>query len=156
MQTPLSIALTLWKIGMVSEENLVVWADTQILNQAQPDSDLLEIAANGAVFCLKQSTISTYPFTLNFSQEFWLRAYLLDLTCDRAIEHFIQWVARNCVGEIEIPESSLGYQLDHLYYDCEDIAGAIALLQDKLPQLMPHYQNFATYLLEQVPDLQLG
>jgi hypothetical protein len=67
MPTPLSVALTLWEIGMLSEKNLVAWADIQILSQAQPDPDLLEIAANGAAFCLKQCTISTNPFTLNFS-----------------------------------------------------------------------------------------
>ena len=68
MPTPLSVALTLWEIGMLSEKNLVAWADIQILSQAQSDPDLLEIAANGADFCLKQCTISSNPFTLNFSR----------------------------------------------------------------------------------------
>lgn len=56
---------------------------------------------------------------------------------DRAAKAFIKWVDRNCFESAEIPECLLGYQLQHLYSDREDVDAAIALLRDELPKLMP-------------------
>jgi hypothetical protein len=155
MQTPLSIALTLWNIGIVSEQNLIAWADAQILAQDRPNCDLLEVAAKGAAVCLNRGSISTSLLSLSYSEEFSIRSYLLDLKCDRAAAAFIEWVDRNCFGSAEIPECLLGYQLQDLYSDREDVDAAIALLRNELPKLMPYCQAFAIPFLEQVPELKL-
>ncbi|BAS58093.1 hypothetical protein NIES2135_25220 [Leptolyngbya boryana NIES-2135] len=153
--TPLSIALTLWDMGIVSEQCLIAWADAQILAQEKPAYDLLEIATKGAAVCLKQGVIETAQISLNDSEEFFIRAYLLALECDRSAESFIIWASSNCFGSAEIPEGLLAYHLEHLYYDCEDVDAAIALLRIELPKLMPRCESFAAPLLEQVSGLEL-
>jgi hypothetical protein len=116
---------------------------------------LLEIATQGAVVCLKQGLIETTPMSLTYLEEFYVRAYSLDLDCDRSAESFIVWVSNHCFGSAEIPEGLLGYQLEHLYYDCEDVDAAIAFLRAELSELMPRYESFAVSVLEQVPGLEL-
>ncbi|AKG21597.1 hypothetical protein [Calothrix sp. 336/3] len=153
--SPLAIALTLWNIGIVSEQNLIAWADAQILAIEKPAYDLLEIATKGAKVCLKQGLIETIPIALGYSEEFFIRAYLLNLECDGSIKSFIAWVSHNCCGSTEIPEASLGYHLENLYCDCEDVDAAIAMLRVELPKIMPRCESFATMFLEQVSGLEL-
>lgn len=153
--SPLEIALTLWSIGLVSEQNLIAWADAQILAIEKPADDLLEIATKGAKVCLKQGLIETLPIALGYSEEFFIRAYLLDIECDSATKSFIAWVAHNCCGSTETPEAVLGYHLEHLYCDCEDVDAAIAMLRVELPKIMPRCESFATMFLEQVSGLEL-
>ncbi|BAY66711.1 hypothetical protein NIES22_68550 (plasmid) [Calothrix brevissima NIES-22] len=153
--SPLEIALTLWNIGIVSEQNLIAWADAQILAIEKPADDLLEIATKGAKVCIKQGLIETLPIALGYSEEFFIRAYLLDIECDSATKSFIAWVAHNCCGSTEIPEAVLGYHLEHLYCDCEDVDAAISLLRAELPKIMPRCESFATMFLEQVSGLEL-
>ncbi|MBD2215178.1 hypothetical protein H6G27_35875 [Nostoc linckia FACHB-104] len=153
--SPLEIALTLWSIGLVSEQNLIAWADAQILAIEKPADDLLEIATKGAKVCIKKGLIETLPIALGYSEEFFIRAYLLDIECDSATKSFIAWVAHNCCGSTEIPETLLGYHLEHLYCDCEDVDAAISLLRAELPKIMPRCESFATVFLEQVSGLEL-
>ncbi|AFZ01658.1 hypothetical protein [Calothrix sp. PCC 6303] len=169
---PLAIALTLWNIGIVSEQSLIAWVDAQILAIEKPADDLLEVSAKGAKICLKQGLIETVPIVLSYSEEFFIRAYLLNLEwdtpqeslCDcakrsakgdRATKSFIAWVADNCCGSTETPEVLLGYHLEHLYCDCDDIDAAIALLRVELPKIMPRCESFATMFLEPVSGLEL-
>jgi hypothetical protein len=153
--SPLAIALTLWNIGLVSDRHLIAWADAQILAIEKPADDLLEIATKGAKVCFKQGLIETVPIALGYSEEFFIRAYLLDLECDSSTQSFIDWVSHNCCGTTEIPEALLGYHLEHLYCDCEDVDAAIALLRVELPKIMPRCESFATIFLEQVSGLEL-
>jgi hypothetical protein len=152
---PLAIALTLWNIGLVSDQHLIAWADVQILAQEKPAHDLLEVSAKGATVCLKQGLIETVPIVLSYSEEFFIRAYLLDIECDGATQSFIAWVSHNCCGSTETPEAVLGYHIEHLYCDCEDVDAAIALLRVELPKIMPRCESFATMFLEQVSGLEL-
>ncbi|WP_181243662.1 immunity 49 family protein [Chamaesiphon polymorphus] len=155
-QDPLSIALTLWNIGLVSETALMAWADAMILDRAQPSYDLLELAANGAKLCLQRDTIESRPLTLTFFGEFCLRSHLLDLSCDRSAIQFIDWVSRNCGGaDLEHPALLLAYQLDHLYYDLDDLPAAIELLRSEMPLLLPSCELVASTFLDRVPDLML-
>ncbi len=151
----LAIALTLWNIGLVSEQSLIAWADAQILAIEKPADDLLEIATKGAKVCLKQGLIETLPIALGYSEEFFIRAYLLNLECDGSRQSFIAWVSHNCCGSTEIPEALLGYHLEHLYCNCEDVDAAISLLRAELPKIMPRCESFATMFLEQVSGLEL-
>ena len=153
MQTSLSIALTLWNLGIVSEQRLIAWADAQILAQEKPADDLLEVATKGAVVCLKHGLISTPLLSLSDSEEFLIRACLLDLDCDRSAEAFIEWVSQACFTDTETPEALLGYHLEHLYCDCADVEAAIALLRAELPKLMSRGEAVAMSFLEQVPEL---
>jgi hypothetical protein len=154
-QQRFAIALTLWNIGLVSEQHLIAWADAQILAQEKPADDLLEVSAKGAKVCFKQGLIETVPIALGYSEEFSIRAYLLNLECNSSTQSFITWVSHNCCGSTEIPEVSLGYHLEHLYCDCEDVDAAISLLRVELPKIMPRCESFATMFLEQVFGLEL-
>jgi hypothetical protein len=153
---PLSIALTLWNIGLVSETALMAWADAMILDRAQPSPDLLELAASGAKLCLQRETIESRPLTLTFVEEFCLRSHLLDLSCHRSAIQFIDWVSRNCMGEdLEHSAVLFAYKLDHLYSELDDLSAAIELLRSELPLLLPSCETVASAFLDRVPDLML-
>jgi hypothetical protein len=156
--TPLSVALTLWEIGLVSEADLVAWADAQILEQENPSDELFEISLHGPAWCLKWEAreLTTRPVQLTFIEEFSLRACALNLASDRAATRCVDWASRLCMGEdLAQPEVRLGYDLDHLSADCQDMPAAIRLLREKLPALMPHCRTVATPFLAQVPDLSI-
>ncbi|WP_414756725.1 hypothetical protein [Anabaena sp. CCY 9910] len=70
-------------------------------------------------------------------------------------QNLLAWVAHNCCGSTETPEAVLGYHLEHLYCDCEDVDAAISLLRVELPKIMPRCKSFASIFLEQVPGLEL-
>jgi hypothetical protein len=154
---PLSIALTLWNIGLVSETALMAWADARILALEQPSHDLLELAANGAKLCLQRDPIESRLLALTFVEEFALRSHLLDLSDDRSAIQFINWVSRNCGGEdLEHPVVLLAYQLDHLYCNFKDnLPAAIELLRSELPLLLPSCEIVASAFLDRVPDLMV-
>jgi hypothetical protein len=153
---PLSVALTLWNIGLVSDRALMDWADTQILLQEAPDGDLLELAASGARLCLQRDLIASRPLSLTFVEKFCLRSHLLDLSGDRSVVRFIDWVSRKCMGEdLEHPVVFLAHQLDHLYSDLDDLPAALQLLRSELPRLLPSCEIVASTFLDRVPDLML-
>ena len=156
--TPLSVALTLWDIGLVSEADLVAWADAQILEQENPSDEFFEISLHGPAWCLKWEAreLMTRPVQLTFLEEFSLRACALNLASDPSATRFVDWASRFCMGEeLKQPEVSLGYHLDHLSADCGDMPAAIRLLREKLPALMPHCRSVATPFLAQVPGLSI-
>jgi hypothetical protein len=153
---PIEIAIALWEIGLVSDNAIVDWADNRILALERPSADLIELSASGIKSCLSRNSIESRSIKLTFVEQFSLKAPLLDLTCDRSAEDFIDWVSRNCWGEeIEHPALSLSYQLDHLYCDCDDLSMAIELLRSELPALLPNCREIASIFLARVPDLKL-
>ncbi len=156
--SPINIALTLWQMGLVSVDRLVAWADAQILDQANPASELFELSLHGPTACLKlpEYEFPPRPLELTFTEEFALRAEALDTNSCASASEFVKWASRRCMGEnLEEPEVALGYQLDHLSCDCNDMSAALRLLQEELPRLMPRCRATARVLLAQVPDLSI-
>lgn len=154
--TPLDVALTLWSMGFLPEEELVSWVDAQILASDRPAAELLEISLQGIASYLKRpaSEFPARPLELSFVEEFSLRAVLLDSTAELEVAQFVEWTTRRCMGEeLEQPEVRLGYLLDHLWWDCNDRAGAIRLLGEQLPSLMPRCHTSASQLLACVSDI---
>jgi hypothetical protein len=151
---PIEIALSLWEIGLASETAVADWADAQILALEHPSAELIELSVNGVKLCLNRNSIESRSIKLTFIEQFYLKAHLLDLACDRSAEDFIAWVSRNCWGEnLEHPALLLSYQLDHLYCDYDDLSMAIQLLRSEFPALLPDCSKIASTFLAQVPDL---
>lgn len=50
----LSIALSLWKIGLVSSEELIAWIDAHIGVSNNPDEALVQLSLDGPDACLKR------------------------------------------------------------------------------------------------------
>jgi hypothetical protein len=153
---PLTVALTLWEIGLVSEAKLLAWADAQILKQTNPAIDLLELSAQGPQRCLSNSAIDfdTAPLQLMFLEEFSLRASFLDLSSDREAIQFISWVSDHCwEPDINQPEVNLAYRIEHCFHDLDDLPTALQLLRDELPTLLARCCEVAAAFLIQVPDL---
>src|SRR5690606_20428329 len=71
----LSIALSLWKIGLVSSEELIAWVDAQIQMSDNPDEVLVQLSFNGPETCVNRPIYEfpIRPIELTFTEEFGLR-----------------------------------------------------------------------------------
>jgi hypothetical protein len=60
----------------------------------------------------------------------------LNLDDTREVEVFVKWASRACMGDdLDEPAVQFGYQLDHLWGDCDRMDLAIALVRSDLPSL---------------------
>lgn len=138
--TPLQVILTLWHYGHMTENQVIDWAWKQFSLEATPSQELLELATDGPMRCLKRSwaDFSPRPIELTYEQEFSLRAVRTTLDSEASILELARWAADRAMGEdLADPMVQLGYQWDHLINDCEDIDAAVALARKSLPQVMP-------------------
>ena len=89
----LNIALFLWKIGLTSSDNLIAWVDNIILSSTNPEQELVELSLNGPDICLKRPSYDflARPAELSFSEEFCLRASVLDISSMESTNLFIKW-----------------------------------------------------------------
>ena len=96
--------LALWAAGLLSESELVAWAERRILESASPSDPLIELSLHGPRKCLllRPSLEFPHPYPLSFQEEFSLRASVLALESDVAVNDFVQWLSRRCMGEISI------------------------------------------------------
>lgn len=157
--SPISVALTLWQAGLVPTRRLMAWANLHLLHVLQSDGpvdDWLELSRQGPAACLRLAEweFPHRPVELGFPQLFALQAVTLDLASDAEVAGFVQRVAVRCMGhDLQLPEVELGYRLDHLLCDCDDLPAAIRLLRDTLPSLRSRNEAMVAELLEKVPGL---
>jgi hypothetical protein len=156
---PLNIALFLWKIGLVSSESLVAWVDSKIISSVNPEHELVELSLNGPDVCLKRPSYDflARPAPLSFSDEFCLRAAVLDVFSEDTANAFVEWATCYCMGEnIEDPLVMFCYELEDLWGINSDSKAQIVFLRKNLPLLMPRCLNTANTILSQVRDLKLN
>lgn len=147
--------LTLWNIGLISSDEVIAWADEQILASRCPAYELLELSTDGPEACLKRPEYEFYvrPFSLSFVEELSALALATDTSSDAAVLELARWAAYHAMGEdLDDPFVMFSYRLDHLLDDCNDPSGAIQLLRDQLPLMLPRCQSIAVPLLGQVPS----
>ena len=147
--------LALWKIGVLSSDAVVAWADDQILSSSNPRYELLELSLAGPAACLKRpiEEFSVRPLPLSFAQEFCTLALTVDLASDKDALWFARWAAQNALTEdLDEPLVMFSYRLDHLLDDCNDPGAAVRLLRDELPPMIPRCESVVVPLFGQVPN----
>jgi hypothetical protein len=149
----LSIALSLWKLGLVCSEELITWIDAHIGVSDNPDEALVQLSLDGPDTCLKRP-IYEFPFRpidLTFTEEFGLRASALNIRSEFEVNNFIQWATVKCMGEnLDDPIVIFCYQLE----DFCTFEAQVAFLHNELPPLTPRIMSIAHFFYESVPGLK--
>ncbi len=78
----LTTALSLWKVGLVSSEELIAWVDVHVGASENPNEALVNLSLDGPDACLKRPIYDfpPRPLELTFIDEFALRVSGLDLS----------------------------------------------------------------------------
>lgn len=140
----LSIALSLWKLGLVSSEELIAWVDAHIQVFDNPDEVLVQLSLNGPDTFLKRPTYEfpIRPMELTFTEEFGLRVSVLDSYSESEVSNFIKWVTINCMGEdLDDPIVIFCYQLEDVW----TLEAQVTFLLDELPPLMSQCMCIALF-----------
>lgn len=156
--TPIAAALALWRTGIASSSAVVEWADEEIATRDIPSMELIALSVGGPAACLRLPEYD-YPdkrLDLTFEEEFGLRGAFVPLDSEEAVLAFARWAARYSLGE-DLPSEPVttGYYLDHLLTDCDDAAGAIAFLRDRLVEVVGPHLTRARLILATVPNLRV-
>ena len=150
----LSIALSLWKLGIVSSEDLIAWVDAQIQMSDNPDEALVQLSLNGPEACLKCPIYEfpIRPIKLTFTEEFSLRLSMLDAHSDSEVGTFIKWATVKCMGEdLDDPIVIFCYQLE----DAWTLEKQVSFLRNELPPLISRTTSIANSFYARVPGLKL-
>lgn len=150
----LSIALSLWKIGLVSSEELIAWVDAQIQMSDNPDEVLAQLSLNGPETCVKRP-IYEFPIRsieLIFTEEFSLRVSMLDSHSEPDVRNFIKWATVKCMGEdLDNPIVIFCYQLEDIW----TLEAQVAFVRNELPPLLSRSTSIANSFYARVPGLKL-
>ena len=155
----LNIALFLWKIGLTSSDNLIAWVDNIILSSTNPEQELVELSLNGPDICLKRPSYDflARPAALSFSEEFCLRASVLDISSMESINIFLKWATSYCMGEnLDDPLVMFCYKLEDLGGTHNGSQKQILFLSENIQNLMPYCLEFANTIFSQVQGLKLN
>lgn len=150
----LSIALSLWKLGLVSSEELIAWIDAHIGASDNLDEALVQLSLDGPGACLKRP-IYEFPYRpieLTFTEEFGLRVSALNIQSKFEVINFIKWATIKCMGEnLDDPIVIFCCQLE----DFCTLEAQVAFLHDELPPLIPRSMSIAHFFYASVPGLKL-
>ncbi|MDI4634572.1 hypothetical protein J7U46_16050 [Pelomonas sp. V22] len=136
---PIERVIALWRTQFLSDEEVVAWADRQILKSDCASQELIDLSLYGPAQCLRRSDsdFAAALTPLPYSTEFALRASALPMSSAESVLAFCKWCARSAMGEeLAIPEVSFGYHVDHLLHDCYLEEEAIGYARSKLPELL--------------------
>jgi len=137
-----------WKEGILTEAEVIIWADQQILKEDDPSEAMMDLSLKGPAFCSKRPSYE-FPAARNFSfsEAFALRASKLDVENITEVERFIVWLSRACLGEdLATPEVTFGYNVEHYTFACNDWPLAIEYLKDNIQELLPKCRKLAISL----------
>lgn len=139
MKNKIELIMAFWIAGYFSSQEVIEWADKQIQAIPEPSDELIELSLYGPEVCYKKPVYEfPNPKRLNYLEKFSLNVIKLDLLNNQAIENFIVWASRSCIGEnLYLKEVILGYQLDHLLNDCFDMKSAKECLSQEIIELIP-------------------
>ena len=131
--------MALYHRHMISEKEVIAWADEQLLNESEPFDYIVELSLKGPDFCSNLPEREFPPAReFSFIEEFALRTKNLNVEAIDEKNDFLNWVSTECMGEdLEIPEVSFGYHIDHYFFECEDLSFANKYLKEQLAILIP-------------------
>jgi hypothetical protein len=149
---PVEVVLTLWCYGHIADGEVTRWAWAQVALQDKPSEELLDLATDGPIRCLKRAAadFSPRPIKLTYEQEFSLQAVRTEADSDDSTLRLAIWAAKRAMGEdLSDPLVQLGYQWDHLINDCGDTRAAVSLVRSALPKIMPRCNSIsAVFVLD--------
>jgi hypothetical protein len=112
--------LAWWLLGCVTAEQVVAWADVQIL-RADTGSELpnwlidLSLKGPDGFFKLPQPDYPR-PKDLTFLERFRVLVEVTNPDDEKAVHHFAKWVASAAMGEdLDLPEVLIGYEVEHAF-----------------------------------------
>ncbi len=136
--------LALWIDGILTDEQVVQWADREILSNDITDDQVIELSLNGPCKFLNRAQLlfEVYPPQLRWSERFSLRAVKVDLSSDDSVKKFRDWVLNTIFSDFaSLTEDgafySFGLMIDHLLNDCYDEDKANDSIRENLPLLLP-------------------
>ena len=152
MKTRIQTLLALYRLGFLSKEKVIAWADEQLLNESEPFDYISELSLKGPDRCLK---IPEHDFPrareLSYNEEFSLRLVKLNENYDLEVDTFVQWVSRAAMGlDIDQREVHLGYLVDHYFLECEDLRFAHNYLKSEITALLPECQKTANSVWQEI------
>jgi hypothetical protein len=136
--------LALWIDGILTDEQVVQWADQEILSNDIANDQVIELSLNGPRKFLNQAQLlfKVYPPQLRWSERFSLWAVKVDLSSDDSVKKFRDWVLKTIFSaDISLTEDgdfySFGIMIDHFLIDCKDADKANDFIRKNLPLLLP-------------------
>jgi hypothetical protein len=137
MLDQISIVMGLWQEGIMSNRDVVDWADMKITEADIPCYELIDLSLRGPEKCFKEKRDGfPDPKIFSYKERLSLQIRFSDLDSINDLKKLIIWVSINCIGEdLDEPEVKFGYQIDHLYVDCNDMDGAVKLFKSEYQSL---------------------
>ncbi|EDY85239.1 hypothetical protein VDG1235_4874 [Verrucomicrobiia bacterium DG1235] len=137
-------AIALWQLKLLTSEEVVTWADQQILADDRSSEEMIDLSTRGPEEC---SMLQAHQFPpareFTFEELCLLKLGTIKLENRKEKEVFIDWISRACIGKnLKDRFVSFGYQLDHLVDDCRDMDAAIRLFESELPGLISEASSF--------------
>lgn len=139
MNSRIPTVLALYNLQLLSKEEVVEWADQQLINETESFDFIYELSLRGPDKCMKMPEYD-FPRAREFSyiEEFSFRLVKLAGNYDLEIDSFVQWVSRAAMGlDIDQREVHLGYLVDHYFLECDDMAFAHNYLKNEIVDLLP-------------------
>ena len=152
MKTRIPTLLALYRLGFLSKESVIEWADKQLLIESEPFDYISELSLKGPDRCLK---MPEYDFPkareLSYKEEFSLRFVKLNENYDLEVDTFVQWVSRAAIGlDVEQREVHLGYLVDHYFLECDDLRFEHNYLKAEIVSLLPECQQTASSVWQEI------
>lgn len=147
----ISILLAMYALKLVTHEQVVAWADEQILACKQPDPLLFDLSLDGPERCRRLPSDEFPPndLRLSFDQAFSACASALDLEDDAKVLDFARWAARHGLGEdLESPLAQMSSLFYCLLFEIGDEDAAIRETREKLPALLPEFRRLWPHRLD--------
>jgi hypothetical protein len=131
--------LAAWRTGSARDEAVVRWADDLIeeMPVGSPPEWLLDLSLYGPAKCMRRPSSDFIEVPVpSFVRALGVRASLLTMDDVTQVERFVEWASGACMGaDLELPEVQFGYQLDHLWGDCNRMDLAVEHVRAELPSL---------------------
>lgn len=151
MTSKIPTILALFWAGYVSSEEVVSWADEQILKGTEPFDRISELSMKGPkqYSDLSKNMVPIEIREFTFLEHFALRTKDLNINIDEQLEKFGEWLVFELPVDydyddpFEVPEANLIYQIDYYLNDCRDLNRAINYLREELAILIPKNRPIA-------------
>ncbi len=154
---PIERVIALWRLKLLTNEDVVAWADCEILRSDDPPQELFDLSLEGPSRCVRWAEFE-FPagsVKLPYATEFALRASAASLESKEQVLSFVHWCARSAMGEeLELPEVAFGYQVEHLLCDRDESDEAVRYAQAELPKLLASLASVLAPFLEVLPEIQ--
>jgi len=137
--------IALFNMNFLTHEEVITWADKQLLNETELFDYISELSLKGPKMCSGLPECEFPPARkFTYIEEFSLRLQKLNENYGLEVDDFVGWIAQAAMGlDIEIREVYLGYQCDHYFLECDDMKFANKFLKEELLTLAPKNKRIA-------------